>query len=604
MDFTRLFFAIRIFDISSNSHGFRTWLKSTHQLTLSNEIFIGYRYFLSSAYKFIFDAVEGDTSLRLQESKLFVRARSECEHLGKFTLDCEKAYFLYNLQRIASPLLRANRLIDLEVAIKKFTSDTQPLRKLAEKAQPLGSVSVSKTVELGTISHLYIYFHQFTNLGEPYAASTSLLREPISETQLSYAFLGYKLTLQYIWYQTLTHVPSSIRDLHKVKVWRDKRPPTKAFDFGEHNLADLLDNRKVDLRKQKDLESYFWRIKHQIIDPLSKKYKSDIVHTTNNSFRLHTRGQKSALQPLLLPSRSQNKKAVSDTLSELFFWYPTEYFNDSKNHDYIGVTNLITLISGALYLRKEHKYKDKIQVIRFKHRETAIEREAHDYSFAILLRTQLGQNFFESGWIVFFNCCSDYSGFAGSQLIQVEEMLETATKNRQLQCRTCEIRANELEKYLSQGSMLQSSELQFKTQARLYRGKLRESNGRLFELLCVYYVFKHYQGAKIRWSVGEKGQNETDIIVELKNAIHIIECKVSANNLDITKAIIHLRNNRKSVIKPRANVHLHFYFWHEPTPQIKTILEHERVGYLSLSTKARDLVGNTFDSVESLLNTK
>jgi hypothetical protein len=96
-------------------------------------------------------------------------------------------------------------------------------------------------------------------------------------------------------------------------------------------------------------------------------------------------------------------------------------------------------MTGAVELRRHLGNQEPLLVMRVKHPAGGPDR--HDYSYGVLLEVS-GSVFSDySGWLLFYDCCGDYSGFAGSQFAFAEQEIA-----RQLAAKTIEVHEEVLDK--------------------------------------------------------------------------------------------------------------------------------------------------------------
>jgi hypothetical protein len=184
-------------------------------------------------------------------------------------------------------------------------------------------------------------------------------------------FTGYKYSIEYLWRKFLGAGFS--------------RAPVK-------NLSTCQD--------WKTLDSYFDKIKQGVIQPIESK----VGDTTGfNSLLIMGDYSKSALEELIKPRFPETNLAKKDEVDRVFLWYPIHLI-DGSDSDFSGVASFIPLLLGSVQLKQRNKSTEKVSVIRLIHGSSRDERR--DYSYAILIEL-FGAISDASGWILFYNCCSD-----------------------------------------------------------------------------------------------------------------------------------------------------------------------------------------------------
>ena len=104
----------------------------------------------------------------------------------------------------------------------------------------------------------------------------------------------------------------------------------------------------------------------------------------------------------------------------VFLWYPVKPI-DASDYAFCGVPTLVPMLMGMIQARRRHEKKSKAKVVRLVH--GAADDHRRDYSYAVLAEVG-GLISDASGWMLFFDCCSDRGATAG--LFRVVE--ETLTR--------------------------------------------------------------------------------------------------------------------------------------------------------------------------------
>lgn len=610
MDITELSAAIQIFHKASNVKSFEKWLASTHKLSIDTQIFSGYRYFLECAYHFIFNSLEYDYALGLKEDEIFKNARI----LTEFTPTCEKAKFLINFNSKSSYFLRANKVSDLKDGLKKFNLEALNLiTKIVRYGYTNSNIPNNEVLKYNVIANTYLYFHQIGAGDIPYAYFTTRLNKKFDSIKQKRVFAGYKYALQYLWYQLLEEkeLPLAVKNLHKSNRWNEhevvNEKPKIIINSTEDSVQDFIRGRRIDLRKRKDFDSYFWRVRRDVIDPLSRKMKQDIVLWGHNSIHLKKHPQKRLFTALLKPVNYSKKVS----LDEIFLWHEVEYIDNHNSTIYLGIPTFITLLAGAVELKRYKKLKEKIKVIRFVHTNDFItknnKKDANDYSYALMINSFWGRSQREEGWLVFFNSCGDYSGYSGGEYRKTEELIEEYHKNGKIEIQSVNSSLKDLEKYLNKYSTIYSDKIDSSIKKNKTKGENGEMKGFLFELFYCYYASKMFPNAIIEWSNGNNMDDEIDVSISQGDILYAVECKVNPNRINVFDENTKLTNKISKLSPVHKEVKKIFIFWHEPDADIRKALYDLKIDYCAISKTVRyDLqvnnqrVFNIFDSPKEL----
>jgi DNA-directed RNA polymerase subunit RPC12/RpoP len=111
-------------------------------------------------------------------------------------------------------------------------------------------------------------------------------------------------------------------------------------------------------------------------------------------------------------------KSLKKQLSMAMLWYDVNVL-DTPLTVFNGVPAFTSTLLGSIELAKGFQDDEPVKAIIFKH--PAGMENYFDYSFGIFIQayTSMGLSDY-SGWLVFFDCATDYSGFGGS-LFDFEE---------------------------------------------------------------------------------------------------------------------------------------------------------------------------------------
>jgi hypothetical protein len=210
---------------------------------------------------------------------------------------------------------------------------------------------------------------------------------------LDRVFDGYKLTVQYLWYSLL------------------------GANFRQTKLTDMHQAENWD-----DFDEFFSTIKSEVIEPLES-------HTGMRSGfdGLVTQSEaKSLLTPLLCPRSPEKQLSAKEGLERNFYWYEIEMVDSSSVFN--GVLSFVSLLAGTIELKKRFGSTEKTLVVRVKHPRA--RGTGNDYSYGLLLEAFSNTGLSDySGWLLFYDCCGDYSGFSGSEHSRAEQFIDESRKD-------------------------------------------------------------------------------------------------------------------------------------------------------------------------------
>ncbi|MGB6873001.1 MAG: hypothetical protein WBE46_02470 [Dehalococcoidia bacterium] len=335
-----------------------------------------------------------------------------------------------------------------------------------------------------------------TRRGYPHGYHQPMLPDRLTKERLTKAFEGYKLAVQYLWYRLLgdEFARSVAADIHKATNWRE-------FD------------------------KYYRPIQYELIDP---KEKLTELGWGFNTLLVAEAGTKSMISELLKPKAKEQPLSPQKELERKFFWYDIELV-DASSTIFNGVLTFISLLSGTVVLRQRVGNSDPLLVMRIKHPAGGADR--HDYSYGILLETHGSFGISDySGWLLFYDCCGDYSGFAGSQYAMAEQEIQEHLNQKVIEIHEVTIPKDNLLN-LMRGKLLSTTKdvmiaaEQTRSDLRLAENKLGAARGLLLELLGMRHYYAASNGTvRIEWAYERLGQ-EIDLLIGTGTSLIFVECK-------------------------------------------------------------------------------
>lgn len=580
--------SIRILQMLTNIGAFEKWLKEQHNKDFDPKLFHGYKFFAECAFSEFFDYLGSEKVLGIEADFLFQRALGETLFIEKLPNTCEKVVFLKNIYSAYKPITKAKNSSSLRESMVHFQDHVlNSFDILIEKNLELSSVgglTIDRVQQLILIENLYIHFSQVNNNG-PVAYNGSLMKQFWLDTdRLQTSLDGYKYALQYVWRNVVdkeVFTTSNLKDLHMADSWKKYIYLKKK---GKRSRNDMLFGSSFDLSVQTSLDSYFYRIREEIIHPLEESYQMKILNVPQWVHFKEKEYSKEIFGNLLsnngLP---EVKLTIKEELDLLFYWYPIEVFQSGQMHN--GVSAFITSLAGMVTLLESGSEAQKVMVRKFIH---PFRKKKNDYSYSIFIDSKASAGHYYSGWLLYFDCCSDYSGFSGSQYERAEEIIEKYKDQIELIYKTIEKETFKeyISKYISSTENAYSSEEQVLEQLdnsstqRVESDKLGKARGIIVELLAYYMHSKYAKANSIEWST-EKSDQEIDLRIEYQDTVTIIECKVNPNNYDLKeeyqKALGKLNKNKL------PGKRFEFWFWHEPSQYNRQWLINEKINYTVLS---------------------
>ena len=576
--------AVHLLSILFDVEGFERWLASYRGLGKAAHIFDGYMFGLRILVRLLHRAIDFDFSLDLTEDFVLSRARFCGIPIAEVPNSCEKAILLRNIHKASRNLLGSKSWVQLESRAKEFSDAILiPLRRLLSYTKlTLPKVTPDHETAVNFVSQWQIHlFLNDTRRGYPHDYHQPLLPDKLTKERLTKAFEGYKLAVQYLWYRLLgDEFPSSVAaDIHKATNWRE-------FD------------------------EYYRPIQYELVDP---KEKLTGLSGGFNTLLVAEAGAKGTISELLEPKAKEQPLSPQKELQRKFFWYDIELV-DASSTIFSGVLTFISLLNGTVVLRQRVGNSDPLLVMRVKHPVGGAE--SHDYSYGILLeaRSSFGISDY-SGWLLFYDCCGDYSGFAGSQYAMAEQEVQEHLNQKVIEVHEVTIPKDSLLNLMRSKDVMLAAE-QTRSELSSAKNKLGAARGLLLELLGMRHYYAASNGTvRIEWAYERLGQ-EIDLLIGTGPSLIFVECKKPEIDNPVEqvdklkkKAAILLSStefNTEWKVTYKTRIRYAFATWERPQPAVFKKLRENGVEILVLSSEkagtgrtARDRLKTALDAEKS-----
>lgn len=308
--------AIRTFKVLSDTDVFLHWLKKAHDGRVSVEhVFPGYRFAIQCCLNAFISALTDNDELKVESDFLLLRASAENKPLHQIASSCEKTVLLKNLKPLVKSVLRARDFEELTQACSGFWETIgEPFERHVSsrlKSDGIPNVSQGLAENLLLIDFYHTYLVQI-KIGGPIANAFNPISPNIySRKLLQDALAGYIIALQYLGSVLFTdeqYQAAQLDRLHTITSWKDYIYETNHDEDAEYALF----NETFIVDKQTCLDSYFFRIKDQITDPLGQKLGFPI-YTIDSHFKLDWRGYEKdlAFNDLLRPKPTHKNVELS-----------------------------------------------------------------------------------------------------------------------------------------------------------------------------------------------------------------------------------------------------------------------------------------------------
>lgn len=296
---------------------------------------------------------------------------------------------------------------------------------------------------------------------------------------------------------------------------------------------------------------------------------------------------------LLESTPNEPKMNMNELLGYKLFWYDVDILDTSGLHVFNGVPAFIAVMLGNAEMKKTLNLDRKVVVARLLHPDKQVK--GNDYSYGVLIEAMGGLGFTDySGWLLFLDCATDYSGMGGFEHKQAELFISELDSQKRVRVREIVIGKKELREFLAK-SVVSSKGEAIRTEVglledlRKLNNRLAEAKGALLELLAYYYItVEDYE--KVEWEY-----RGVDLVAKNGKSLNFIECKVRLVP-DIQKESKKLRDKAEKIMSdPNSKnqwgiddstvvTHI-FCFWERPRSEIMKAIHKLGIDTLILSEK-------------------
>jgi len=543
---------------------FNKWMEKTQKIS-QEDFNEGYKLFLETALRSMVDAIANHPLIRMEEDYVYFRARHSGIMLSKLPNTCNKIVFLKNFYLLVRKLRKTEKfgeIIELYKEIELVLLD--PISEMINKESNLNKNKLSKE-EVSKISMMYwtlIYFNQITN-GIPEGYFVSCFPNYIRPKTYKEGLSGYSFVLEFIWYNLLgeEYKKYDLSNMHKVKSW-------------DYRYEDLMEEQAGNKKEVLVLNKYFGIINDKIIHPLEKKYNFNIFASDVLYF---DKKISPSYFKLLLKNVPEPKLSPEEKFEHLVFWYRTEVLN-SRSAIFNGVATFMPLLIGIVERKQIYGIEEKSYVARFKHPDKFVN--GNDFSYGLLIQSYGTFLSDFSGWIIFDDCCGDYSNFSGTEYAYAERIIKKYEELGLIEVRELEISRKDFKKYLSE-RVTKRNITQDTKRLKELQDLLGDAKGVLFELFSHYYTSKHLEFTELDWKIGGPNGDIDLEIINNKEKI-FVECKLDPATVNIENEIKKLKKKVRGD-QTGKNAMYEFWFWHPPTPPQNKVLINNKIKYRIIS---------------------
>lgn len=572
-----IFGVINFIKICSDVDKFRNWMKSEHGIKNVDDIFVGYKFFIESAIRTFLNTIIYNSSLDIEEDFVFYRARFTGVNISKIPNTCEKTILIKNIHERLRLIKKAKSWKELSKGLTRFKEIILDIfeKIFNDYVAVSPDINVTKEDALNYVTRFYAYIYlNDTSRFVPHGYWVSILDNELNPDQYKKNFKGYKYSLQYVWNVLLEnkYYSTSIKNLHNSKDWSIEEPDI-------FNAESEVKN--PELTYDDVLDSYFGKIQTEIIEPLEKDLEIKINFKKILYFK--NKIPKHLLNDLLKSVR-EPKLNEKEKLDFELLWYQIEFLDSSKSHIFNGVPAFTSMLAGTAELKRIFGEGEKAYICKFIHPDRSVK--GNDFSYGVLIEAfgSIGISDY-SGWVLFFDCCGDYSGFSGSEHAMAEMFIDKYRERNLLEVREMVIDKNNLKKYVADKIVSEKREeilfeLDEESKRRFEKDVIGEAKGLILELITYYSLSKNNYDL-VDWNI-KMSPGQLDVIFEANSDFILVECKYNPRNMDLDNEIKKLKRKLASY-KTNKNKKCEFWFWDRPSQITIEKLTNAGINYAVIS---------------------
>ena len=574
---------------ASEVDNFLKWVEAQHQISGVEGLLSGYKFFLGSIMKCFLNEIYMNSALELTTDDILFRAQFKGILLRDTPNTCDETILFKRIWTHGKAVSKAKSWLELKEATDRMKADLDAFTDLVENhCSPTVPFPKNFVLQALAADHVFTFLND-TSHNLPLAELVfPSIEHTATEKSLFEAFPGYVYALQFLWYSLLGREEferTAVRELHLALDEEEvkKHPRTKSHfeemlegkeGFGFFSKAEKIDESNLSEEARDFIESarrdnparserwaaldrFYRPIQNEIVNPRQARLQVAL----GMSHILGLQGySKDVLKDLLDPSRVDEPHYLtggdSDSrkkqLALALRWYDVNVLDTQTLRVFNGVPAFASTLLGSVELAKVFRRDEQVRAIVFKH---PIGWENHyDYSFGVLIQAYGSEGLSDySGWLIFFECATDHSGFGGSLLDFANSVVEVAQKRGPISLSEIVVDRDLFKEYLREHSVSSV----FDTLIKQTAGGSKEI-GSLTAILAELNDFLAHSKGKLlehvvhKWIDATQGFDNTacdtwvndeqiDCTGEIGGSLSIFECKLNLHQDTIDNTLSQVR---------------------------------------------------------------
>ena len=443
----------KMLSILADAKKYRTWCGISGNYD-PNVCFEGYRLICALTFGVLVDEIKSNCLSELGEDFRVYRANFkgiDYDDLPNYSPSVAK---LRSLNRLYNRMKRATDWHELEVALDEahpivsnlldFFRDSVTVKSRIEKSELLSMVvlhSMHGLFDVDDKGRTMFWFHGITSDKEGLWLSAALLPGYVS----SFEFIVSRLNLNPEIKQEYDGLEKQIGkyvDRSRQFFKKDELPFLPSYSrYEKKDAIPWLSFHFLNTDKREWLSNY---------------REANHLEAPPNPFAIKKEREKWILQ-IDLPKvdepdffKGRDYESLKKQLDYHLFWYDFSLIDSCGYGSFNGVPAFASITYGYSKLRQVNGVKEPVLVRVFKHPEPP-PLKGNRYSYSILI--QLTGIFSDSsGWLVFNDCATDFSGQGGLFFRQAKKVIDDLKRIGLVECQEIEINGEIFDQYLHENS--------------------------------------------------------------------------------------------------------------------------------------------------------
>ncbi len=554
----------------SNIDGFLKWMQERHSVIPTGDLLSGYKFFLCSILKCFLNDIYVNSSLELTEDEILRRSQFKGVPLRDTPNTCEKTVLLKRIWSHGKKISKARSWQEIQQLTNGMMIDLGVFGILFEAhCHPPSGFEKDFVLKAVAADHVFTLLND-THKGLPLA---ELMFPSIEYTATSRylfdAFPGYVYGVQFLWHSILGKEEfdrTPVKELHLAldeeevrkhprekdrfeKMFEHAKKSGLAVEVNESENDEELEEIKQAMKDEgparsprwKALDIFYRPIQNEIVTPRETRLKVALGMSHLLILEGYTKGILGDLldlshvpEPDYLTKSDDN--SIKKQLSLATRWYDVNVLDTQGLLVFNGVPAFIRTLLGSVELSKIFHDDSQTSVIIFKH--PAGLRDQFNYSFGILVEAY-GVLSDYSGWLIFFDCATDHSGFGGSMLALAKTAIRAAEERGQISVKEFVVNDDLFKAFLREHSvtsvfdtLIKETPFGTKEIGSLTKitseldGHLALSKGKFLEYVVHKWIKESQRLSETSCDIWSSGE-QIDCVGKIGNTISVFECKLN-----------------------------------------------------------------------------